>query len=632
MSRRSSWKHFRKRLEKSRRFQIGFAAVGTAVIVALAAWALAADNPGDSKLPELAPSTERPSTSDPLVLVVGDSGLGKSALVRELIARVLARDPNVLVLAGRCYERELLPYKALDGIVDALSQFLRKLEPEQLQSLVPAGAAILTQIFPVLGRVAGLADEPLLGPADPQERRARAFAVLRELFVRLARSYKLLLYIDDLQWADADSHLLLADLRRQPDAPALSLVVTARPGARASLEDARRLELAPLSFEEARSLAGTVLGDAAAVTLAPLIAKETNGHPLFVQALAAHAKRAGGLHGAGVRLDDALLAHVDSVDFNTRRLLELAVVATSPLTPLLAARASGQDAATISSSVSELRALRLARSSLSNELGEIAPYHDRIRATVVDELDTTIREIRTTIFTLAPPAPVSSGLRAQVLELVASSARSLGFEPAIRFRGPVDSATGDVEAAHVVAVVREALTNVARHADARSARVEVAVEGGDLQVSIVDDGVGIPAGSRQSGLANLRHRAEDPGDDHARRECLEREAEQSDEDQQHGDVRIDEGAEDLERDRHRPIVDLLAGGAQGFLLRPRHLPAVDDGPVVFDHHRSGDDNHGAHGDRMGDGRGNRDDARRLGPRLRDPLRRSRGALGNGARR
>jgi serine/threonine protein kinase len=320
------------------------------------------------------------------VLVVADSGLGKSALVRELITQLLARDPKVLVLAGRCYERELLPYKALDGIVDALSQFLRKLEPELVQALLPPGAAILTQIFPVLGRIATLAKAPALGPADPQERRAQAFAVLRELFLRLARSYKLLLYIDDLQWADADSHLLLGDLLRQPDAPALCLVVTARPDARASLEDAERLELQPLSFEEARSLADAVLGDAATTTLAPLIAKEANGHPLFVQALAAHAKRAGGLHGSGLRLDDALLAHVDAVDPGSRRLLELTAIAGSPLTATLAARASGQDAATFSSCVSELRALRLVRSSLAAELGEIAPYHDRIREALLERL------------------------------------------------------------------------------------------------------------------------------------------------------------------------------------------------------------------------------------------------------
>lgn len=429
------------------------------------------------------------------VLVVADSGLGKSALVRELIAQVLARDPQVLVLAGRCYERELLPYKALDGIVDALSQFLRKLEPELVDALLPPGAAILTQIFPVLARVTTLAKAPALGPADAQERRAQAFAVLRELFVRLARSYKLLLYIDDLQWADADSHLLLADLLRQPDAPALCLVVTARPGAQASLEDAQRLELTPLSFEEARSLADTVLGDAAAATLAPMIAKETNGHPLFVQALATHAKRAGGLHGSGLRLDDALLAHVDGVDPRSRRLLELTVIAGSPLTPSLAARASGQDAATFSSSVSELRALRLVRSSLSAELGEIAPYHDRIREALLERLTEAQRRalhrdladaLEVTGKAAADPQSLVRHLEgagqvaraAEQAEVAAQHAeRALAFDQAAELYGTAlrlgafePAARRELTRAHA-----EALANAGRAAEAADAYLRAAV-------------------------------------------------------------------------------------------------------------------------------------------------------------
>ncbi|HEX2873043.1 MAG TPA: protein kinase [Polyangiaceae bacterium] len=429
------------------------------------------------------------------VLIVADSGLGKSALVRELIAQLLARDPGVLVLAGRCYERELLPYKALDGIVDALSQFLSKLEPEVAHALLPEEAAILTQIFPVLARVATLAKGPTLGPADPQERRAQAFAVLRELFVRLARSHRLLLYIDDLQWADADSHLLLADLLRQPDAPALCLIVTARPGAQASLEGAQRLELAPLSFEEARALASAVLDDLAAPALAPLIAKEANGHPLFVQALAAHAKRAGGLHSAGLRLDDALLAHVDSVDASSRRLLELAVIAGSPLTPTLAARASGQDATTFSSSVSELRALRLVRSSLSAELGEIAPYHDRIREALLDRLSEAQRQalhrdlaqaLEGTGSPAADPQRLvrhleGAGLVARAAEQAQIAAqhaeRALAFDQAAELYGTaLRLGTFDPPARRVLTLAHaEALANAGRAAESAEAYLRAAV-------------------------------------------------------------------------------------------------------------------------------------------------------------
>lgn len=129
---------------------------------------------------------------------------------------------------------------------------------------------------------------------------------------------------------------------------------------------------------------------------------------------------------------------------------------------------------------------------------------------IVDELDTTIRDIRTTIFTLAPPSRSSSGLRAQVLELIDESVRSLGFEATTRFRGSVDTATAANEAAYALAVIREALANIARHADATTAQIEVSATD-YLEVVVIDDGIGIPAERRESGLRNLRARAEELG-------------------------------------------------------------------------------------------------------------------------
>jgi PAS domain S-box-containing protein len=131
-------------------------------------------------------------------------------------------------------------------------------------------------------------------------------------------------------------------------------------------------------------------------------------------------------------------------------------------------------------------------------------------AEIVDELDTTIREIRTTIFTLAPPARSNSGLRAQVLDLVDESSRSLGFAATTHFSGPIDTVAGPTELATVLAVIREALANIARHAHACSARVEVTA-GNGLEVTVTDDGVGIGELRRESGVRNLRQRAEELG-------------------------------------------------------------------------------------------------------------------------
>ncbi|MDN3029215.1 PAS domain-containing sensor histidine kinase [Streptomyces sp. S.PB5] len=131
--------------------------------------------------------------------------------------------------------------------------------------------------------------------------------------------------------------------------------------------------------------------------------------------------------------------------------------------------------------------------------------------TVIDELDATIRELRGTIFNLNQPAQRAASLRAQVLDETTAAQDRLGFAPAVEFHGPVDAALPDETAAHLLAALREALSNVARHA--RASTVRVAVRAGDeLLLEVVDDGCGVdPSVTRSSGLTNLRRRAEKLG-------------------------------------------------------------------------------------------------------------------------
>ena len=139
----------------------------------------------------------------------------------------------------------------------------------------------------------------------------------------------------------------------------------------------------------------------------------------------------------------------------------------------------------------------------------------------VDDLDTTIKEIRTTIFALQSPAPVAGqGLRAAVLQATDTASRGLGFEPSLVFTGPVDSLVDGPVAEQLLAVLREALSNVARHAQARSVAIEITAVEEVLQLTVADDGIGI-AHEARGGLLNLRRRATDlggsfsvaPGDD-----------------------------------------------------------------------------------------------------------------------
>jgi signal transduction histidine kinase len=131
---------------------------------------------------------------------------------------------------------------------------------------------------------------------------------------------------------------------------------------------------------------------------------------------------------------------------------------------------------------------------------------------IAGDLDDTIRQIRTSIFQLRGPiGPELGSVRARVLDVAGEMAAPLGFQPTVRFRGAVDSALSGSAAEDVVAVVREALSNTARHGAASKVEVDVAVEGREVTVSVRDDGRGIGDVSRRSGLANLRRRAEQHG-------------------------------------------------------------------------------------------------------------------------
>jgi signal transduction histidine kinase len=132
----------------------------------------------------------------------------------------------------------------------------------------------------------------------------------------------------------------------------------------------------------------------------------------------------------------------------------------------------------------------------------------------VDELDETIREIRQTIFALHEPIEgPASGLRGRALREVTQSAALLGFEPAIRFVGPVDTVISTALADHIIAAMREALTNAAKHAEASRIDVILEVDQGFAVLTVTDDGVGVDPTieGRRSGLANLSARAQDLG-------------------------------------------------------------------------------------------------------------------------
>lgn len=344
-----------------------------------------------------------------VVLIHGESGIGKSFLVRNFLEQIAARNPKPVIISGRCYEREAVPYKAVDSLVDQLSSYLLQLPSAEARLLIPDNIGLLAQVFPVLTALVDLlpAQSALAQPLEPLHLRNHAFAAMRELLLRLARQVPLILVIDDLQWTDADSAMLLSEVLRPPGAPPLLLVGTVRTTSTSphpmqegailsSLPgEIRQLNIEKLAVSDARELAIQLLGENASpadIVSVERIVAESQGHPLFIHELT-HQRRIAGAEAAPLRLDDAIWARVGRLDSQARHILELIAIAGVPIPQDTAARGATVDVGEFVTVVAKLRAAHLIRTAGPRPQDTIEPYHDRVRESLIAHLEPSSRKI-----------------------------------------------------------------------------------------------------------------------------------------------------------------------------------------------------------------------------------------------
>ncbi len=335
------------------------------------------------------------------IYVHGPSGIGKTALVAHFLEQVESRQ-DVLTLRGRCYERESVPYKALDGIVDALVLHLRTMPTSQLQGLLPDEVACLTRVFPALNQLRPVRDRSASEtiPAEQQEVRRLAVHALRQLLSRLGRLQPTVLFVDDLQWGDADSAVLLNELLDSPSllfvgcyrsedrlgSPCLqTLLETASESAADT--DRRQVTIQPLNQEESRLLAATLLDANAGSpdSRAAALSRESHGNPYFLVELArrlpGEVSRTGeAAQPLPVDLEEMLLGRVGLLPQVARELLNVIAVAGHPLHMEEACRAIGSTPDPRMTAL--LQSEQLIRTTGGGHPDEVETYHDRIRETV----------------------------------------------------------------------------------------------------------------------------------------------------------------------------------------------------------------------------------------------------------
>lgn len=334
------------------------------------------------------------SSRPALVYLRGAPGMGKSAVLRQFTSELATTEPRPLVLAGRCYERESVPYKGLDGVVDALASWLRRTAERRVERVADRDMVVLSKLFPVLAQVCP--ERGSIEPAmvDLQELRRRAWQSLGNVFEAIAAERPLVVIIDDAHFGDADSGSLLADVLSRPQPPAMLLVLahsneaigdgqflTILAPERAAEWGLKvmELELGPLAEADATRMALELLGarNSDSRSRAEAIARESHGCPAFVSVLAAYSLIGGSGDDPHPTLAGVVRAHLESLPTTVAVLLSAVSVCGYPLPESIALRVAGLGEAD-EWAVNTLVANNLARVTTRAGVATLEPYHARV--------------------------------------------------------------------------------------------------------------------------------------------------------------------------------------------------------------------------------------------------------------
>lgn len=333
--------------------------------------------------------------------IAGKSGEGKSSLVASFLYPIQKRR-EMLVLAGRCYDRESVPFKALDSIIDSLCRYLRNLPQAEIDSILPDDIQSLAHLFPALRRVREIEKRStavVRGMDEGQIRKRASFALL-ELCKRIGERLPILLFIDDLQWGDGDSaEILLKLFRASPPPPILFL------GGFRIDEKARsdflnnwdnlstdsgvrqtQVDVGPLSSDQCAELMSHLVSVDRDVLdeLTNELHKRTGGNPYLIEQLAEHYDPESKRFRA-FALAEVINARLKKLPESSKPLLEMLAVAGKAVPIDELATFLGLQGG-IFEQLTRMRSERLVRYIGSDKHPTVDTYHDRIRETVLTHL------------------------------------------------------------------------------------------------------------------------------------------------------------------------------------------------------------------------------------------------------
>ena len=480
-----------------------------------------------------------------VALIAGRSGMGKTVLAQRFLSGL---EPSTIVLSGRCFEREALPFKGMDSVVDELSRYLARHDPIGIPVACSADMHYLARVFPVLRAVPHLGSLALPEHeiVEPIELRKRAFAALKALLCSLCQTSRVVVHIDDLQWSDIDSLGLLEELLRPPHAPGLLLLCGFREELRLSSPVMHEFSLmlqrlAPgatvsevsvpqLSADEALELAELSLATSVGPGpsgLAQAIAVEAQGVPIFVSELAEWQLERQARseldteQSFQVSLEQVIQNRVAQLPADAGALLRVLSVANGPLPYTVAEQTAA--VARNEALRARLRVARLVRSFRVAGQDFVEAYHARVRDSVVATLSPEQR--RSVHAALARALEARGGAdpealleqflgagdldsaRLHVLSAAQAAETGLAFMRAVRLYRLALEIGVNRPRHELLARVGDALVNAGRSAEAADAYREAARVAPDEQATELARRAAehyLKGGRDRDGLAELR--------------------------------------------------------------------------------------------------------------------------------